>query len=333
MKSFNIIRRLATVSLIVAVLATCSSLAVAQSGTHGANSGVQKSMDKGMAAQKKAMQQIELGLEGYCPVCIVKQGKWVKGVAEHSATFDGVTYYFPSAEVLGMFQKDPIAFVPVLRGDCTVCYVNAGGKRSPGSIRFAALNNERLYLFPNDALRQEFNKTPAKFSDIDLAADGKCIVCKVKSGKIVDGSTEFTSVHDGFRYLFPSDELRKVFAASPAEFINADSKMMTETMMKKESSMKGESKEMMKSTSMIQIQGKTACAACEFGVTPINAPEELGLAVTTPEGQIYVIEESHTRWPKLYKDRYAGLRVAVSGNVIKTKGNITWINPSAIETR
>lgn len=333
MKSFNIIRRLASVSLIVAAVSMCSSFAVAQSGSHGMDKGVQKSMAKeGMAVQKKAMQQVELGLEGYCPVCIVKQSKWVKGTAEHSVVFDGVTYYFPSADIQDMFQQDPVAFVPVLRGDCTVCYVNAGKKRAPGNIRFAALNNERLYLFPNEELRQEFNKTPAKYANIDLAADGKCIVCKVKSGKIVDGSTEFTSVHDGFRYLFPSDDLRQVFAASPADFINADSQM-TETMMKKESSMKGESKEMMKSTSMIQIQGTTACAACEFGVTPINAPDELGLAVTTTEGQIYVIEESHTRWPKLYKDRYAGLQVAVSGNVIKTKGNITWINPSAIETR
>jgi YHS domain-containing protein len=325
MKNTNIIRRIAFSSLIVAVLAV-SSTAMAQSNGH--------KMSKNMMDQKQnmqAQQQVEIGLEGYCPVCVVKNGKWVKGKAEHSATFDGVAYHFPSEDIRNMFQENPNAYVPALGGDCIVCLAKAG-KRVPGNIRFAALKNDRLYLFPSDKELQAFNSSPDEFANADIAADGKCIVCKVKAGKVVDGSPQFTAIHDGLRYLFPSDRERQAFASSPAEFVNANSRMMDHSMMQKGDFMQKDSKEMMKSTSMIQIQGTTACAACEFGVTPINAPEELGLAVTTADGQIYVIEESHTRWPQLYKDRFEGKRVAVSGDVIKTKGNITWIKPSNLRT-
>ncbi len=324
MKNTNITRRVAFSFFTIAALAV-SSTAMAQSAHN---------MSKSTMGQKTAMQaeqQVEVGLEGYCPVCVIKYGKWVKGKAEHNATFDGVTYYFPGKDVRDMFQKDPAAYVPALGGDCIVCLAKAG-KRVPGDIQFAALKNDRLYLFPSDKERQVFNDSPNQFANTDIAVDGKCIVCKVKAGKVVDGSPQFTALHDGLRYLFPSDRERQAFAASPAEFVAADSRMREHSMMRKGDSMQKDSKEMMTSTSLIRIQGTTACAACEFGVTPINAPEELGLAVTTSDGQVYVIEESHSRWPKLYKDRFDGVRVAVSGNVIKTKGNVTWIKPSQLKT-
>lgn len=324
MKSTNIIQRMAFISLVAASLSVGSGVVVAQSGSHGARQGTNSVMPQ--KAAMKEVQPAKIGLSGYCPVCVISQSKWVMGVPEHAATFDGVTYYFPSAEVKGMFQLDPVAYVPALGGDCTVCYVNFG-KRSPGTVQFASLNNKRLYLFPNDELRQEFNKAPEKFVDSDLAADGNCIVCSLNAGQPVKGSAEFTAVHDGMRYQFPSDRERQIFAASPAKFIAGDSQMM-----KNQNAMQGKTNQTLTSNSMIQIQGKTSCAACEFGVKPIHAPEELGMAVTTAQGKIFVIEESHTRWPKLYKDRYDGVRVAVSGNVIKTEGNISWIQPSAIKT-
>ena len=321
MKNSNITRRIALTSLALAVMAALSASTFAQSASKQRMTEKSHSM---MTPKSSQMKEAELGLEGYCPVCVVKHGKWVKGKAEHSASYDGVTYYFPSDEVKAMFQQSPAKYVPALGGDCTVCYAKAG-KRIAGNIRFASINNERLFLFPSDKERQAFNKSPATYADVDLAVDGKCIVCKVKAGKIVDGEDKFTQVHNGFRYLFPSDRERQAFAASPAEFV------LSNTAMKTESTTQSGSKRMMK-TSMIRVEGKTACAACEFGVTPLGAPEELGLAVTTTDGQVYVIEEGHTRWPQLYKDRFDGKRVAVSGDVIKTKGNITWIKPSNLKT-
>ena len=186
-------------------------------------SGKKESMGSG----KKEMmnKQVAVGLEGYCPVCVVKYSQWVKGEKEHRAVYDGVAYYFPSAEVMETFQKNPVAYVPVLRGDCIVCYAH-GGDRVPGNIRFAALSKERLFLFPNEEQRQAFKRSPAQFESTDLAANGKCVVCKAKGGNDVSGRPEFTAIHDGFRYQFPSERELQVFAAAPADFIASESSML-----------------------------------------------------------------------------------------------------------
>ena len=316
MKNNNIARRLLLTSFALVAMGALSTVSLAQSiGSGNKNSG--------MAAKQAMAQQAELGLEGYCAVCVVEHGKWVKGKAEHSVTFDGVTYYFPSEEVKGMFQQKPAAYVPALGGDCTVCYAMAG-KRMPGNIRFAAVSNKRLFLFPSDKERQAFWKSAEKYADVDLAADGNCIICKVKAGKDVAGDARFTAVHDGFRYQFPSDRELQMFVASPEKFVNADTTTSSSTT-------ENTSSKMMK-TSAIQIQGRAGCAACEFGVTPINSPQELGFAVTAQDGRVFVIEDVHTRWPQLYKARFGGQPVTVSGEVIKTQGRFTWINPADIKT-
>ena len=80
----------------------------------------------------------------------------------------------------------------------------------------------------------------------------------------------------------------------------------------------------------IVVTGKAACAGCEFGVTPIGAPDELGLAITTSDGKIYVIEDAHSRWPEIYKGRFGGSRLSVRGEVIKTEGRFAWVKPSTL---
>lgn len=240
MRTTNIIRRLAFASLAIAVLTMSSADAFAQSGNRSTGSSnrnatsqnrsaMQKKAMQKQAMQKKAMENGEVGLEGYCPVCIIAKSQWVKGSAEFASKYDGKTYYFPSDEVKAAFDADPAAYVPVLGGDCVVCYAKDGKTRSPGNIRFASLTNQRLFLFPNDEIRQMFNKDAATYVNTDLG-DGNCIVCKVKSGKSVAGSEKFTAVHNGFRYLFPSDNERQMFMASPGDFVKTDSKMMKDGM-------------------------------------------------------------------------------------------------------
>lgn len=321
MNNTDITRRLALTSLALVAITAVSTSAFAQSSSKRRMTNQNHNM---MAKKSSRMMEAELGLEGYCPVCVVEHSKWVKGKTDHKASYDGTSYLFPSANIKKKFQKNPAKYVPALGGDCTVCYAKSG-KRVAGNIRFAELNNQRLFLFPSEKERSIFRKSPETYANVDLAVDGKCIVCKVKAGKDVDGEERFTQVHEGFRYLFPSDRERKAFAASPAKYVSSNSRM------NKQSTMQDSGKKAM-STSMIRIEGKTACAACEFGVTPIGAPEELGLAVTTANGKVYVIEDSHTRWPRLYEDRYDGKLVKVSGNVIKTDGNITWVSPSELKS-
>ncbi len=93
------------------------------------------------------MEQPRIGLEGYCPVCILDANKWAKGSPEHQATYDGVTYYFPEEAIKEKFLANPAKYVPALGGDCIVCYAKLG-KRVPGSINHTARYDNRLFLFP-----------------------------------------------------------------------------------------------------------------------------------------------------------------------------------------
>jgi len=167
----------------------------------------------------------ELGLEGYCPVCVVSNRKWVIGDVNHSATYDGKTYFFPSNDIRQKFVDNPIKFAPALGGDCTVCFEKSG-KRTDGNIRFASIHQNRLFLFPSSNERDMFNRSPKTYENVDLAADGNCIVCRAKMNETVKGSEEFTAIHNGLRYLFPADAPRQAFIQSPQQFVDAAAKSM-----------------------------------------------------------------------------------------------------------
>lgn len=253
--------------------------------------------DKADAAKGK--KEVKLGLDGYCPVCIVDGKKWVRGKPEFQTTYDGITYRFPGDRPKQKFLDDPARYVPALGGDCVVCYVKAG-KRVQGSIRHATFHRGRLFLFPSDGEKQAFLDKPAQFENADLALNGECAVCLAKMKKHVPGKPEFTAIHNGLRYQFPSNRERQMFLKEPASFAVEE---------------------------LVKVTGRTGCAGCDYGVSPIGAPDELGLAVTTPDGQVFVVENAHTKWPSIYKARYAGQNVKVTGRVIKTQGKIKWVEP------
>ncbi len=269
-----------------------------------------------LAQTKASSPTSDVALEGYCPVCIVEAKKWVRGNPRHQVTHDSRTYYFPSDKEKRMFEANPAKYVPALGGDCTVCYANAG-KRVPGNIRHGVSHNGRLFLFPSDREKKEFLAHPRRYADVDLALDGKCAVCRVMVGKDVPGKPQFTAIHDGFRYQFPSDKERQVFLANPAKFT-------AERATGKQASTQ------MASKAAITIKGTSACAGCEHGVVPIGAPDTLGLAVNASDGKVYVVEDAHKLYPKVYEHRFDGLRLQVSGTVLKSDAKITWIKPTQL---
>jgi len=52
----------------------------------------------GTVQAQQAMAE-RIGLDGYCPVCIVEAKKWEKGSPEHSTVYDGITYRFPNEAI------------------------------------------------------------------------------------------------------------------------------------------------------------------------------------------------------------------------------------------
>ncbi len=270
-----------------------------------------------VAASTAKAAETPLALDGYCPVCIVKGNKWVKGNPEISTTYDGKQYNFPSDDQIQTFLADPAKYVPALGGDCTVCFAN-GGKRNPGKVHFSARHNGRLFLFPNDELRQAFKADPKKFENVDLAADGNCVVCRAEAGKKMPGKAEFTAVHKGMRYLFPSDGQRQMFLANPAKYVTdaTDSQSSTSPASSEE----------------IVFSGTSNCAACEYGVHPLKASNTLGLAVDGTDGKVYIVEDAHELYPKVYEGRFEKLKLQVRGKVVKTEGKFVWVESSELKT-
>jgi YHS domain-containing protein len=266
------------------------------------------------------MREARIGLEGYCPVCILDANKWVKGSPEHQATYDGVTYYFPEEAIKRKFLANPAKYVPALGGDCTVCYAKLG-KRVPGSVNHSALHDNRLFLFPGEEQKQAFLSNPQEFADVDLALKGDCAVCLVHHNKRVAGKPEFAEIKDGFRYLFVSAREQAAFRKDPARYVAPASKP---------TAMESKTSQRSVGNGSLTVMGKTTCAGCEHGVKTIQNPEELGLAVNTDDGRVVIVEQAHKLYRNAYENRYDGQRVRVSGRVLKQQGRFTWIEPTEL---
>ena len=261
-----------------------------------------------------------IGLDGYCPVCIIAAGKWEAGSNEITSTYDGVTYLFPNQSLKQTFDQSPAKFVPALAGDCVVCLPNAG-KRVAGNVNHATMHNGRLFLFPDDETKAEFESNPAKYENVDLAADGNCVVC---NGHDVKGSAEFTEIHDGMRYQFPSAEAAAFFRRAPEKYAVGTQVIAAEPVSETLTSSQ------VVASDAVTVTGTSTCAVCEFGVKPLGNPEELGMAVKTSDGHVIVVEKAHVLYPQIYKARYAGQNVQVEGKILKSEGRVSWLNPSSI---
>jgi YHS domain-containing protein len=271
-----------------------------------------------VGAQPAGNQRI--GLDGYCPVCIIDAKKWVKGSPDHAVSYDGVTYHFPNDTIKQEFLASPAKYVPALGGDCIVCFAKLG-KHVPGSIQHAARADGRLYLFPGDEQQQAFLKNPKEFANVDLALGGECAVCLVKANKHVPGKAEFTEIHNGLRYQFPSANEQAIFRKDPAHYAAAAAKGNGKS---------SANSERPADQNVLTVTGQTACAGCEYGVTPIQNPEELGLAVKLADDKVVVVEHAHQRYSSVYESRFTGQRVRVSGRVLKQEGRFTWLEPTEL---
>ena len=259
-----------------------------------------------------------VALSGYCPVCITDMKKWVRGNPQFAATYDGKTYHFPSAETRERFLANPVKYAPVLGGDCVVCLAKMG-KRMPGSVLHAAYHGGRLFLFPGKDQKQMFVDNPQAYADVDLALNGDCAVCLKEMGKQMPGKPEHTIIHNGMRYQFPGEDQAEMFMAYPKKYMNLE-------LPKPGPSSSAQPKATSK---IVVISGKSGCAGCDYGVTPIGS-DELGLAVKSTEGKVFIVEDAHMLYPKLYEKRFEGLNVNLQGEVVKTDGEFTWVRPLSL---
>jgi len=101
--------------------------------------------------QRKAQYNIakkQLGIGGYDLVAYFTLGKAKEGNATNTATYQGITYRFISAENCNLYKKNPNQYEPQYGGWCAYAMGNDGSKVEVDPETFK-INNGKLYLFYN----------------------------------------------------------------------------------------------------------------------------------------------------------------------------------------
>lgn len=100
-----------------------------------------------------------LGLHGSDPVMLLDQGKNVEGVAAQTAVHDGVAYYFASEANRKSFEANPARYMIQNGGFCT--FGVSVNKKFDGDPNFAAVVDDKLYVFLSEDIYQAFLKDKA----------------------------------------------------------------------------------------------------------------------------------------------------------------------------
>ena len=111
-----------------------------------------------------------VGLGGFCPVAMMRDKKWLKGSEEFVGSFDGVDYFFQSAEEREVFFASPKQFVPGLHG-CDPVELQRGRRAETGAIELGAFYKGRVFFFTTPSNRSLFKSNPAWYAE-GVSADG-----------------------------------------------------------------------------------------------------------------------------------------------------------------
>lgn len=97
-----------------------------------------------------------LALEGHDPVAYFTENMPVKGSAEFSATHDGATYQFASAENKALFEAEPARYAPQYGGFCA--FGLSYGSRAPVEIDKFSIVDGKLYLNFNGDIQSRWQQ-------------------------------------------------------------------------------------------------------------------------------------------------------------------------------
>jgi YHS domain-containing protein len=106
-----------------------------------------------------------VAMEGYCPVQLVENNRWVRGTHEAGVIHRGRLYLCATPEQRRRFLADPDRYAPVLSGNDPVLAVDQNqlvpGQRKYG-LRFVA--DGRVYLFATQVSRDKFAQDPDRYA-------------------------------------------------------------------------------------------------------------------------------------------------------------------------
>ena len=110
----------------------------------------------------KPVEVVPVGLDGYCPVELVRHEEWIDGKPQFAVEHEGRTYLMSGPQQQRLFRANPERYSPVLAGRDLVLAVNSGDL-VPGRTEMCAIYDGRLFMFSSKATLDAFNESPELF--------------------------------------------------------------------------------------------------------------------------------------------------------------------------
>ena len=104
-----------------------------------------------------------LGFDGYCPVSMRNEWKWVSGDSRWGIVHRGRTYWFASQAEQQQFWTDPDRYSPALSGMDPVMAIDHQ-QQVPGKREHSIDYDNLFYLFCSEATLQQFTANPERYS-------------------------------------------------------------------------------------------------------------------------------------------------------------------------
>lgn len=105
----------------------------------------------------------QLLFDGFCPVTLSLETRWVKGQEQFFAEYEDGLFYFASEEAQNMFEEAPYQFAPVASGHDIVEWA-FNQKKIAGSRKYGAWFQGNVYLFSNQDNYERFQANPHFFA-------------------------------------------------------------------------------------------------------------------------------------------------------------------------
>ncbi len=154
--------------------------------------------------------RLPVAIKGFCVVTLRDHQQWSDGSQPFQQIFDGQLYWFVGQRERAIFQSNPRRYAPALSGDCVVTFAQ-DGERVPGDPQYGILHKRRLYFFKSHAYQELFRANPDEYADVDLAAEGKCLVSRIDQQRELDGLVDTTVIVRGLRYQFAGAHQQRTF--------------------------------------------------------------------------------------------------------------------------
>ena len=118
-------------------------------------------------APSKMTVEVPLALEGFCPVTLCAEERWVAGNPMYCTMYQGHIFRFASGETLAAFARNPANYIPVAMGEDIVLMVDRN-KRVNGNRKFGAWFQGRVFLFASQETLNTFAERPDYYTEIAL---------------------------------------------------------------------------------------------------------------------------------------------------------------------